>query len=258
MGILQDFFSLLAGSIALAAINSRPQSGVTLVIGILLAVLCWFGCSWYSRLWNRRYRLTFTHHVLCALAGGLTLAFTVFFAALYHARTAAEVSVKAWEDQINLDATWGDATFASAWQKVKALGREDFSNVLEPGMDGSSIPTSHIESVRLAADTYAKASVEHFKKNRPFLSLILQAHSELPLRVLEADVNSYFAKEEKSYPRQKAISLVASQITGQLSDQLSRVVPLVRAIAVCLFVGVPFTLFGLVGLSAYRALKVVT
>ena len=258
MSLLQDFLSLLAGCIALFAANSRPQFGLTLVIGIALAALCWYGCSRYSRLWNLRYRVTFTHNILCALAAILTLAFTVVFAALHYTKEAAYVSVQAWEAHINLDAIWAETTFATAWQKVKSLGLEDFSNVPPPGMPNSHIPTNKPASIHLAAATYAKASVEHLNKNRPFLSKILQAHTELPSRVLDADVNNYFATVSKSYPPMRAISLVASEIKGQLDDQLPRVVTTFRYLAVGLFLGVQLVPFGLVSIAAYKNLKVVT
>ena len=258
MNILQDFLSLLGGCIALFVVNSRAQFGVTLLIGIALAALCWFGCSRYSRLWHLRYRVTVTHHVLCALAAILTLVFVIVFAALRYTKEAAYASVQAWETQINMDVVWAGRTFATAWEKVKSLGLEDFSNVPPPGLPNSHIPTNKPASIHLAAATYAKASAEHFQKNRPFLSEILQARTELPSRILDADINNYFATVSKSYPPTRAISLVAGEIKGQLDEQVPRVVTIFRSLAVGLFLGVQCIPFALVGWAAYKALKVKT
>jgi hypothetical protein len=94
------------------------------------------------------------------------------FVGLRYTKDAAYLSVQAWEAQINLDQRWAEATFATTWQKVKSQGLEDFSNVPPPGMPNSHIPTNRDASIFLAASTYANASVEHFKENRPFLSMI--------------------------------------------------------------------------------------
>lgn len=258
MSLLQDFLSLLVGCVAFFAVNSRAQFGLTLVIGVVLAALCWVGCSYYSRLWNLRYRVTLTHHILCCFAAVLTLLFTVVFVALRYTKEAAYVSVQAWEAQINLDKIWAEATFATAWQKVKGLGLEDFSNVPPPGMLNSHIPANKAASIHLAAATYAKASVEHFKGNRPFLSKIVQAHTDLPSQVLDADVKNYFATVSKSYPPPRAISLVASEMKKQLDAQVPRVVSIFRLLAVGLFLVVQFIPFGLVGIAAYQDIKVRT
>jgi len=258
MTVAQDFLSLLVGCVAFFAANSRGNFTLTLVVGSLLAALCWVGCSYYSRLWNLRYRVTITHHVLCCLAAILTLLFTVIFVALRYTKEAARVSVQGWELQINLDKFWAERTYASTWQKVKSLGLEDFTNAPPPGMPNSHIPTNKDPSIRLAASTYAKASVEHFKNNRPFLSKIVHTQIELPSQVLDADVKNYFATVSKSYPPPRAISLVASQMTRELDSQLPRVATTFRLIAVGLFFAVQFIPFGLVGLAAYRNIKVRT
>jgi hypothetical protein len=258
MSLIQDFFSLFAGCIALFVLQSRPQFGLTLLMGVTLAALCWFGCSHYSRLWNIRYRVTLTHHVLCALAAVLTLLFTVFFAALGYTKEAAYMSVQAWEQNINHDANWAETTFATTWHKVKSSGLENFSNVPSPGESESIIPITKPATIHLTVAAYAAASVDHFNKSRPFLSKILQAHTELPSQVLDADVTDYFATKGDTYPETRGVSLMASKITSELDEQLPRVVTTCRLLAIGLVLSIQFTLFGLVGVAAYRNLKVVT
>ena len=121
-----------------------------------------------------------------------------------------------------------------------------------PGLPGSHIPANKPASIYLAAATYAKASAEHFRKNRPFLSDIMQARTELPSQILDADINNYFATVSKSYPPTRAISLVAGEIKGQLDEQVPRVVTIFRFLAVGLFLGVQSIPFALVGLAAYK------
>jgi hypothetical protein len=256
MSLAQDFLSLLGGCVALFFADSRAQFGLTLLIGIALGALCWFACSRYSRLWNLRYRVTLTHHVFCALAAILTLLFTVVFAALRYTKEAAFLSVQAWEQQINMDSNWGNKIFTAVWYKVKSTGKENYTGLPLP--PNSTVPMNHPETRRLVAASYAQASVENFNTNRPFLSKILQAHTEVPSRVLDADVNAFFAKGGAIYDAGDAVALVAKNIKSQLDEQVPRVVTMFRLFAVGLFLCVQLIAFGLVGFAAYKDLKVAT
>lgn len=258
MTIIQDFLSLLGGSVALFAIANRPGLIASCVIGIVLAAACWAGCSYYSRLWNLRYRVTLIHHLLCALAALLTLIFTVLFASLAYTREAALASVEVWEGEVNLDKAWANSTFATAYARVKSLGLEDFSNVLPPGAPGSRIPTHHDPSILAAASTYAGAAARHFITNRPFLSKIIRGRADVPTQTLDSDVKNYFATVSKHYPPVRGISLVARTIKQDLDRQAPRVVKTFRILCCALFVAFQLIPFGLVGYAAYRDLKVAT
>ena len=201
MTLVQDFLSLLGGCFSFYIANNRGGFGLIIFVGIALAALCWWACSCYSRLWNLRYRVTLTHHILCALAAILTLAFTLVFAALRYTKEAADASVQLWEQQINLDRFWADSTFAAAYYKVKALGLEDFSNAPPPGTSGGShIPVTQNGSQLLAASTYANAAAAHFGKARPFLGMIVHAKAELPSALLDADVKATSPRSANRIP----------------------------------------------------------
>ncbi|MEI7775485.1 MAG: hypothetical protein WCK17_12005, partial [Verrucomicrobiota bacterium] len=248
MTLIEDFLSLLGGCFAFFMANNRGGFGITLFVGIAFAAFCWWGCSAYSRLWNLRYRVTFTHHILCALAAILTLASTLVFAALRYTKEAADVSVQVWEVQINLDRFWADTTFSTAYYKVKALGLEDFSNAPPPGSPGGShIPVTQNGSQLLAASIYANAAAAHFGTARPFLGKIIHAKAELPSALLDADVKNYFATVSSSYPPARGISLVSQEMKRQLDVQVPRVIPVFRSIAIALFFLVQLVPFGLVG-----------
>ena len=73
--------------------NHLTESLATLLGAILLAALCWWAASAYSRLWNLRFRITPQHHALCLLAAASTLVFVVIFASLRYTQEAAEVSI---------------------------------------------------------------------------------------------------------------------------------------------------------------------
>ena len=222
--------------------------------GVVLAALCWWVCSIYSRLWNKSFRVASLHHVFCAMAALMTLAATVCFVALRHAQEASEASVRIWEEQLKLDKVWAAKTFSAAYDKVKALGIEDFTNHPAPPL-GESIPATNERSQFECARTYARSAALHFATSRPCLSSIIQARSEVPADVLKKDITDYFATQGKTYPATKGISLVAAEVKAGLRVHLPRVVKVFRIMLVGIFLAGQLLAFGLVGWAAYRDLK---
>lgn len=257
MNFLGDLLSLLGLCLGLFFSLDRKGFVLSLIIGVVLAALFWVACSNFSKLWNLRFRTKPLHHVLCLIAALLTLVFTVLFAALQYTKEAAYASVVAWQAQINLDQAWADATFAWAFDAVRSLGIEDFSKVPVPGSPGGShIPTNHDESILTAASTYANGAADHFKRNRQFLSLIIQGKAEVPQDVLQADIKNYFATVSKSYPPPRGIALVAEEMRRELDVQVPRVVTYARITLVILFLLAQSLPFGLVAWAAYKDLKI--
>ena len=251
--MISDFLNLILLSVRLLFVREPQQFGVTLLVGVLLAILCWFGCSRYSRLWNLRYRVTFTHHLLCLIAALLTLAFSVTWKALRHTKEAAELSIENWEGEINRDKAWTDSTFKKAWLNVRALGLEDFSE--QEIAAGHTIPVTKDQSKIAATSTYSNESLTHFRHHRAFLSLVLKARAEVSSDLMKADVKAYFASRKGSYPVNRGITLVAKQVKSELSILVPRVVPVCQWTAVVLFILVQCVPFGLVGLAAYHDIK---
>ena len=140
MNISQDFLSLLKGCVVFFANHSLSEFIQTVALGLVLAVVCWWACSRFSRLWHLGYRIAFWHQVFCFVAALFTLIFTIVFVALQYSKQAANASVQNWEVQINADRSWAEDVYAHAWQKVKASGLEDFTNYPPPGQPKSAIP----------------------------------------------------------------------------------------------------------------------
>lgn len=258
MKFLADILSVLVLCFTLFFGLDRRGFAVSIIVGVVLAALCWVACSYFSRLWNLRFRTNLLHHVLCFFAAVLTLVFTVLFFALQYTKEAAFASVKIWEAQINLDPVWADKTFAVAFEAVKVLGIEDFSNVPLPGFPNSHIPANHDQSIIAAAGAYANGASEHFHDSRPFLGLMLQGKTEVPRQVLDTDVKNYFATVAKSYPTQKAIALVAGEMRRGLDQQVPRVVTYARTALVALFLLCQAVPFGLVAWASYKDIKIIT
>jgi hypothetical protein len=260
MNLLKDLFILLLTCIeklaALEAFNFRA----VLIIGFLLGIACWVACSYYSRLWNLRYRITITHHILCGIAAILTFVFTLVFSGLQYTKEAASVLIDVWQKfEIKLDDSWKQQTFEKAYNKVKALGIEDFSKYPPPTQGGRVIPTTKNESYNAVATIYANEAVQHFKEAHSYLSKILWAESDIPAQVIHGDIERFFkANRGGTYSTEEAVILAANLIKQGLDLQVPRVVTISQIITVILFFFVQSVPFGLIGYSAYKDLKIIT
>jgi hypothetical protein len=220
--------------------------------------VCWWLCSHYSRLWNKKYRVKPLHHLLCGVAGTVTLLATLTFISLKNALPAAKVSVGLWEVQILADKQWADATFLETYNRVKALGIEDFTNHPPPtAADSGAIPVNQQRSKLEAGLTYAQAAASHFRKSRPYLASMTKTETDTPKELVQADMERHF-RTSPNYPPENAIALVAGRIEQGLQEQLPRVVKILRIQFIALFLFFQAIPFALVGWAAYRELKVKT
>jgi hypothetical protein len=253
--MLLDLLSLLLGCIAIFWAKEPALFGITVLTGAILAAFCWYVCSVYTHYWNRKFRVTLTHHILCGFASICTLVFVVLFVSLYYTKDAALASIAVWQLQLNQDNEWAEQTFATAYDRVKELGIEDFSNAPPPGSPNSLIPTTQDESRQTAASVYADEACNHFDTSRPFLSKIVWSSPGVPSETIFKDTVEWF-QTNNTYPPSRAIDIAATQIKEGLDPQVPRVLHLSRAAVAILFVLAQAIPFGLIGWAAYTDIKV--
>jgi hypothetical protein len=253
--MLADLLAILIASIPIYLARNPVGFRLAVLVGAVLAGLCWYLCAVYARLWNKRFHVTLAHHALCAFASICTLFFAILFASLEHTKDAALASIDLWKFQLNSDRAWAAGTFARAYEQVRRTGLEDFSNVPPPGSPNSFIPTTHDRSRQIAATTYANEACRHFDAKRPFLSKVVWSSPGIPSETIFRDVHSWHQKNP-NYPPSRAIEIAAIQIKGGLEPQVPRVVYLSRVAVVILFLVVQAMPFGLIGWAAYRDIKV--
>ena len=258
--ILEIFFDLL--SLLLRCLYSLKavfsQFLLACLFGVLLAGICWIGSSYYSRLWNQRFRLTWKHHVLCGFAAVVTLVATIMFFAVGYTKDAAYMALNVWKNIVTNDSSWKREIFSKTYYKIRSLDIEDFSEYPPPEKGGAFVPLTRDLSRNTAAFLYADESVIHFKKSYPYLSIILWAESEISAKFIEADVKEYFLGSNKIYPQERAIKLAAKHIKIGLDKQVPIVIPISRLILIAIFLIVQSIPLGLIGVAAYRDLKVTT
>ena len=253
--MLLDFISLLLGCVSIFMLRASTQFRLTVLLGIALAALCWYVCTVYTHLWNKRFRVTLTHHILCGIASLCTLIFTVLFASVTYTQDAALASIRLWQAQLNLDRPWADGTYAKVYNRVRDLGVEDFSEAPPPGSPDTHIPTTQESSRETAASIYANEACRHFDAKRPFLGKVVWSSPGVPSQVILQDVNDWF-QNNPSYPPSRAIEIAAVQVRSGLLPQVPRIIYLSRIAVVVAFLLIQAIPFSLIGWAAYRDIKV--
>jgi len=252
--MIQDFINVLLRCIAHIPMK---QLFLTALIGIGLAGIFWVICNYYTRLWNKKYHLTFIHQVLCGIAALFTFFFVLAFSGLSYLKEVSVDCLNDWSTQILNDNEWAASTFQKAFYKIKENGLEDFSNVPAPGNVGSHIPVNNNRSKEECANLYTNEACSNFNFKNPFLSKIIWTNSQVPQEIINEDMNEYFTTNS-TYPPQRAISLATNQIKSSLILQTPRVVTLARSTLIVLFFLLQLIPFGLIGYAAYKDIKVIT
>jgi hypothetical protein len=264
MGYVWNAVSISWDCVTLLAGREPGLFAVTFLAGIVLSAVCWWVCTNYSRLWNRSFRITRFHHVLCACAALLTLVFCVLFVSLRYAKLVAQQAIEEWSLEIR-SSTFQDQVYRKTYDMVKATNLEDFRNshTPRPGERGL-IPLTQDESRRILASVPGDEAAQLFREENPFLGQALSVPTAFPKSFIEADEKSYFdqahaaGQKRVTYPINNSIDRVASLLTSKLDVETPRVVVLARQILTAGFLVAQAVPFIVIGMAAYRDLKIST
>lgn len=240
--MISDLLLLMVGMVGQLWRTSQVMFLTVLALGVMLGGLKWWFTSWVASSYNRQFSLHPQHHIYCSLAAIITVLFTVLFSAFNYTGVVAEFIVDSWKEVILQDGEWSQNTFRQAYETVYELrdasGKqlENFANYPHPDSGlAKLIPTSHAESKQLAAQTYAKAAVDHFRLYHPFLSTILWANPEVAQQVITQDMERVFGSGSRTYQAEEAIQLASEKIRQGLKEQVPRIVIISRLILFCVF-----------------------
>lgn len=250
--MIRDFFDIL--SLCLSYLSGKQWFAVIL-IGILLAVVCWIICAYYTKLWNKRFHVRFKHHLLCGLAAVFTLVFTIYF---YGAGNLGRLSVELidyWEEDILSDDEWGSETFEKAYYAVKEIAPEAFRGIPAPDKRDAFIPLNTNKMQQMFVATYVKETCKTFGTEYPFLNSLLKANAGISEDVISKDITDYFKRTNDIYPAERAIKLATSYIKEGLIRQAPKTMRKARFILCMLFLLVQAIPFSVIGYVAYKDLK---
>ena len=228
-----------------------------LIFAALLSVSFWILCGFYSRLWNRRFKVTPTHHLVCAIAAVSSFVFALAFFALKYSEEVAVLSVQHWQHSINSDSRWQNEVFVKAYNAVKALDAENFSGYPPPAEGGNFIPSQYDSTKKRIASIYANAAVDHFNSSHRYLSKFLWADPDQSSETINRELVVFFQKNPgEKYDLRGAISLAAEHIQQGITQQIPRFVLTLRVFAIILFTFTQAIPFGMIGYAAYKDLKI--
>src|ERR1700722_2837353 len=131
MNYFENMLQILGQCVTLLVQTQPVIFCFTLLVGVILAALCWWGANHYSRLFNLTFQITRLHQVLCAFAGLLTLVFCILFVSLKFTRQIAQDAIEAWTQKMSQN-NWQYNVAVKIYYATKATGAEDFTNFPPP------------------------------------------------------------------------------------------------------------------------------
>ena len=251
MPLLHDFFVIILGGLM------ALRTGVILssILGAIIFSIGWYlFCIYYTHLWNTKYRVTSTYHILSVIASLFTFIFILTLIGISNYKYVMEASINRWADSLKANSTWKVNTFREAYYKVKATGLEDFTNFQNPE---GTIPAGKPESQQLCASVFSNDACANFKEVHPLLAKIAWTNAGIPTEILQNNIKSFFSAHPGSlYQAETAINLVSGIIKQQLIAQIPRFIIVVKIFIIFLFFIFELIPFGLIGMAAYNDLKI--
>ena len=246
----KDFLDIIFQCIA--AVDS---SALLILLALALGALCWVACSYYTRLWHKRFHMRTQHHVLCAIAAVLTAMFTVTFRAVANLEYIANEIIEGWSENLVNDNVWNSQTYGIAFYAVKVRFPDQFGGIPEPGRQDSYIPFNNDAMMQLCVKTYVNEARNNFSTHRPFLDRMLRARPGISEEEIQEDIHTFFRNNPgQRYPLSRAVSIAAAHIREGLLIQSPKTVWKTRLILVFLFLGVQLIPFGTITYCASKDL----
>ncbi len=248
--MLRNFFEIIGEGLRM---DGAALLFLWIIIAAAFSALCWWICTHYTRLWNKKYEVTTGFHVLCAIAAVVTFCASLCFIGQKNTRPVAQEMVDEWTEDAGDDYELQNASFVKAFYAVRDAGKEDMRGYRTPEKGGDIIPMSYKETRILVSNIYASDACRDFYSDYPFLGWFLKADEGVPTELIAADQNRFFRSHPgQMYPLERGFQLGIEQINTQLQEQTGRIVRVTRLWLVLLFLLVQLIPFGAIGYMAYK------
>ena len=252
--MIRDFFEIIKA--CRAALYGSELFGA-IVVAIILGGVCWLACSYYTKLWNKRFHVKIQHHLLCAFASIMTIIFTIHFRAANNLEFIADDIVVDWYDELMEDNDFHINTYEIAFYALKEMNPGAFNGVPDPDQENSYIPFANNDMMQKCVEIYVKEACDDFSTQHPFLNLMLRARPGISKEEIQCDIQEYFRENPgKRYPLERAVIIAAEHIRESLFLQSPKTVWKTKTILVLLFLAVQLIPFGTIGYYAYKDLKI--
>ena len=251
--MVEDFFYIISRCVD--ALGGGTQSGYVL-LSLLLGALCWVVCSYYTRLWNKKFRVKLRHHLLCGMAAFFTVIFTIQFRAVSELEYIVYDIIFDWHEKLK-DSDFNSETYEKAFYDLKEVYPSAFRGIPEPHQRGSVIPFASDNLMQDCVEIYVTEACANFSTMHPFLNLMLEAQPGISQEEIEYDIKDFFRKNPgATYLLDNAVNIAVKHIRESLHEQSPKTVWKTRLILVFLFLLVQMIPFGTIGYVAYRDLKI--
>ena len=238
------------------SVISSAKLIIVFVSAFIFAVISWWACLNYTRLWNKRFESNTGHKFLCLITSLLSFSMIFAFVGINHIKMVASHTVSLWANELSKSPSWNDYVFKKSYRILKESGREDFANVPAPDQPDSYLPFSEMGSVALAAEIYATEACDDFIRRHRLLSGFMATRPKLSQSVILSDMKSYFSSGEKVYPMDRAVRLAAAQIKVELMKQLPRILKISRLLLFVVFFLLQLIPLGIVGYYGYKKINI--
>lgn len=221
--MLKGIFVLLIGSNPVFAVLNPAGFGLVCIGAVTFACFLWWLCNKFTSLWNRSFYLNWFHHVVCAIAGLVTIFLCITFVSVGEIGQVLDQVVTEWGSQMR------ESSGSSVSQRA-SLG------------DSSSESAAGGQSIASDGDL-----VHQFEMTHPFLCEVVHLDN----------VDSYGNSQpgEQDSQMGQTIDHVAAGLKDELQEQARHVVFLLRSILFLSFVLVQGIVFFLTGYAAHRNIR---
>lgn len=113
MATVLDMVNLLLDCISSFRRASLGSFTLSFAFASVLSAVCWFVCTKWTLLWNKRFHASPLHHWFCGFASTLTFIFVVAFASLPFLKPVADLLVQRWSAMLATNAGGSEASIAS-------------------------------------------------------------------------------------------------------------------------------------------------
>lgn len=163
-----------------------------IVLAIAFSAFCWWICTHYTKLWNKRYDIRPNFKYICSIAAGITFLTVLSFIGLKNTRPVAEAMVEKWENDVIDNEALQTESLVKAYEAVASSGLETMDGYPHPSQGGNMIPMNSSKAQILTSAIYASKACENFQRSHPFLGWFLKADKGIPSEMIAADLDAFF------------------------------------------------------------------
>lgn len=228
-----------------------------IVVALGFSALCWWICTHYTKLWNKRYNVRQGFHIICSISAIITFLAVLSFVGLKNTKLVAEKMVEEWEYDVVEDGELQNDSFIMAYEAVDDAGLENMNGFPPPCSGGDQVPMKYKETQLLVSSIYAGNACDDFHIEYPFLGWFLKADKGVPTELIAADQEAFFKDRfgfATTYPLERGFKLGVRHISNQLQEQTPRIVKVTRLWLVLVFLAIQLIPFGIIGFLAYKDL----